>query len=97
MAKLAIVATIKTAPGKRDEYMKHLKAHQQRCLDSEPGTLAFEILTPHDDADSILLYELYESTEAFDLHWNGPSIQQVRKDAVGLFLSLTATRCALIE
>ena len=27
MTKLAIVATIKTVPGKRDEYLKHLKAH----------------------------------------------------------------------
>ena len=25
MAKLAIVATIKTVPGKRDEYLKHLR------------------------------------------------------------------------
>jgi quinol monooxygenase YgiN len=66
-------------------------------LDTEPGTLAFEIMVPHDDADSILLYELYESPEAFDLHWNGPSIQQVRKEAEGLSLSLTGTRCALIE
>ena len=27
MSKFAIVATIKTVPGKRDEYVKHLKAH----------------------------------------------------------------------
>jgi hypothetical protein len=39
MAKLAIVATIKTAPGKRHEYLKHLKAHGERCLATEPGTL----------------------------------------------------------
>lgn len=46
MAKFAIVGTIKTAPGKRDEYLKHLKAHAQRCLATEPGTLKFEILVP---------------------------------------------------
>jgi quinol monooxygenase YgiN len=97
MAKLAIVATIKTAPGKRDEYLKHLKAHRRRCLDTEPGTLAFEIMVPHEDADSILLYELYESPEAFDAHWNGPSVQQTRQDAAGLSVSLTGTRCALVE
>ena len=28
MSKLAIVATIKTATGKRDEYLKHLRAHR---------------------------------------------------------------------
>ena len=54
-------------------------------------------MTPHNDADSILLYELYDSAEAFDLHWNGPSVEQVRKEAAGLSLSLTGTRCELIE
>ena len=32
MAKLAIVATIKTVPGRRDEYLKHLRAHGQRSV-----------------------------------------------------------------
>ncbi len=44
MEQLAIVATIKTVPGKREEYLKHLKAHAQRCLATEPGTLKFELL-----------------------------------------------------
>jgi quinol monooxygenase YgiN len=43
MGKFAIVATIKTAPGKREKYLEHLKAHAQR-LATEPGTLKFEIL-----------------------------------------------------
>ena len=47
MSKLAIVATIKTVPGKRDEYLTFLKAHGKRCLASEPGTLQFEIMVPH--------------------------------------------------
>ncbi len=46
MAKFAIVATIKTVSGKREEYLKHLKAHAQRCLATEPGTLKFDILVP---------------------------------------------------
>lgn len=97
MAKLAIVATIKTVPGKRDEYLKHLKAHAERCRATEPGTLQFEMMLPHDEADTILLYELYASPEAFQVHWNGPSIQQIRKDAEGLQVSLKGTRCDLVE
>lgn len=97
MAKLAIVATIKTVEGKRDEYLKHLAAHAKRCLESEPGTLRFEIMLPHKDANAVMLYELYESQEAFDAHWNGASMQQIRKDAAGMQASLTGTRCALVE
>jgi quinol monooxygenase YgiN len=46
MPKLAIVATIKTVAGKRNEYMASLKAHGERCLAAEPGTLQFDILVP---------------------------------------------------
>jgi quinol monooxygenase YgiN len=97
MAKFAIVATIRTVPGKRDEYLKHLKAHGQRCLETEPGTLKFDLLVPHEDADTIMLYEVYASPEAFQAHWTGPSLQQVREDTAGLQLSLTGVRCDVAE
>jgi quinol monooxygenase YgiN len=96
MSKLAIVATIKTVPGKRDEYLKHLKAHGQRCLATEPGTLKFEILVPKEEADTLMLYEVYASPEAFQTHWTGPS-QKVKKDAAGLQVSLTGVRCDVAE
>jgi quinol monooxygenase YgiN len=97
MAKLAIVATIKTVPGKRDEYLKHLKAHAQRCLATEPGTLKFEILMPKEEADTLMLYEVYASPEAFQAHWTGLSMQQAKQDAAGLQVSLSGVRCDLVE
>ena len=97
MSKLAIVATIKTVPGKRDEYLTFLKAHGKRCLASEPGTLQFEIMVPHEEADTIMLYEVYANPEAFQTHFNGPSIQQMRQEAAGLQVSLKGVRCNLVE
>jgi quinol monooxygenase YgiN len=97
MPKYAIVATIKTAPGKREEYLKHLRAHAERCRSNEPGTLAFEILVPQEQADTIMLYELYKDRAAFDAHLNGASMQQARKDAAGLSLGMTAVRCDFVE
>jgi len=97
MSKLAIVATIKTVPGKRDEYLTFLNAHGKRCLATEPGTLQFEILVPQEEADTIMLYEVYASPEAFRTHWNGASIQQMRQDAAELQVSLKGVRCNLVE
>ena len=99
MAKLAIVATIKTVPGKRDEYLKFLAAHGERCLASEPGTLRFDIMLPQaeGETDTILLYEVYASQEAFDAHWNGASMKQIRQEAAHLQVSLKGTRCNLVE
>lgn len=97
MAKFAIVATIKTVPGKRDEYLKHLKAHGERCLATEPGTLKFDILVPQaqEQSDTVMLYEVYESPEAFQRHWTGPSIQQLKQEAGSLQASLSGVRCNL--
>ena len=89
MTKFAIVATIKTVPGKRDEYLKHLKAHGQRCLATEPGTLKFEILLPQEETDTIMLYEVYASREAFEAHWTGASMEQIKQYTTGLRVSLS--------
>jgi quinol monooxygenase YgiN len=97
MAKLAIVATIKTVSGGREEYLKHLQAHGERCRATEPGTLQFEILVPQKEADTLMLYEVYQSAEAFQAHWEGPSLQQMRQDASHLQLSLTGVRCSVAD
>ena len=97
MAKFAIVATIKTTPGKRDECLKHLKAHAQRCLTTEPGTLKFEILVPQTEVDTVMLYEAYASPEAFQAHWTGPSMQQAKLDLAGLQVSMSGVRCDFVE
>jgi quinol monooxygenase YgiN len=78
MSKLAIVATIKTVPGKRDEYLAVLKAHGKRCLATEPGTIQFEILVPQEETDAVMLYEVSASPKAFQTHSNGASLQQGR-------------------
>jgi quinol monooxygenase YgiN len=97
MAKLAIVATIKIVAGKRDEYLTHLRAHGQRCLATEPGTLKFDILVPKEEADTLMLYEVYASPEAFQSHWTGASMQQIKQDTAGMQISLTGVRCDLAE
>ena len=96
MSKLAIVATIKTVPGKRNEYLAVLKAHGKRCLATEPGTLQFEILVPQ-EADTIMLYEVCASPEAFQTHWNGASLQQAKQEGADLQVSSNGVHCNVVE
>jgi quinol monooxygenase YgiN len=48
---------------------------------SPSGTycLKFEILLPQEEANAVMLYEVYASSEAFEAHWNGPSKQQAER------------------
>ena len=96
MGKLALIATIKTVPGKRGEYLKHLKAHLLRYLTTEPGTVKFEIMVPHDQVDTVMLYEVYASQEAFETHWNDRAKQAANKDLEHLRVSATGVRCDLV-
>jgi len=97
MAKLAVVATIKTVPGKREEYLNQLRAHSQTYLATEPGTLKFEIMVPHDQADTVMLYEIYVSPEAFETYWHGPAKQEANRDLEPLRVSVSFVRCDLVE
>jgi quinol monooxygenase YgiN len=78
-------------------YLKHLKAHSQRYLATEPGTLKFEIAVPHGQPDTVMLYEVYASPEAFETHWNGPAKKVADKDLEPLRASASAVRCDVLE
>jgi autoinducer 2-degrading protein len=97
MPNLAVIGTIETAPGKRDEVLTALKAHKERVLKDEPGILKFEILVPREDDARILLFEVYQDDATFELHRTKPSITQFREETSGMGVKIAATRCAFVE
>ena len=99
MPKLAIIATIEIEGGRIDDYIPLAMAHRTRSLKDEPGTLAFEILRPRNDASKVMLYELYADDAAFDAHWNGASIKRIREEAeaAGISMKISGVRCTPVE
>ena len=82
MEKVAVFATLRISTEARQHVLAQLLAHRERCLRDEPGTLMFEIMLPRGSDNTAHLYEVYESQSAFETHWNGASIAQLRS-AVG--------------
>lgn len=70
-----------------------LRAHRERCLSDEPGTRTFDILSVNDDDRKLMLYEVYDSEAAFQVHWEGASVQQLRTDAEGMEFKLAGVCC----
>ena len=93
MPKLALIATIEVAAGRRDQLLPLLRAHGARSLKDEPGTLQFDVLVPRDDETKLFLYEVYRDDAAFEAHRNAASIARFREEAAGMFGSIHATRC----
>ncbi len=97
MSKLAILAAVEVAPGRRNQVLPLLMEHRARCLRDEPGTLQFEVLAPHEDDDRLLIYEIYLDDAAFEAHRNGASIAQWRQAAAGMLANVQVTRCTPVE
>lgn len=81
MSELAVIATLELEPGTREDLLPILMRHRDRCLQQEPGTLAFEVLVPLGEADRLHLYERYVDRAAFDAHWVGSSLALAKEEA----------------
>jgi quinol monooxygenase YgiN len=96
----AIVATFdfKTSED-RDKMIPPLKAHRDRCLAGESGTIQFDLALPNDNDKKIMLYEVYADEDAFNAHWNGESIKTIRaeQEALGIKSELSGVRCTVVD
>jgi (4S)-4-hydroxy-5-phosphonooxypentane-2,3-dione isomerase len=95
--RLAIVATIEIAPGRREELLPLLMAHRARCLKDEPDTAQFDVLLPQEGDAKVVIYEIYRDEAALGAHMNGPSLARLRKEAAGMMASVSGIRCTVAE
>jgi len=78
---LVVAATLKAAQGRGDELEKEFRKLITE-VHKEPGTLTYIVHRALDNADKFLIYERYESKEAFDFHASTPHFKEFFK-AVG--------------
>ena len=65
---LSVVATVKVKEGKLEEAQAFFKELAAGVLANESGTLAYVIHQRRDDPCTVVVYEKYESDEAFAIH-----------------------------
>jgi quinol monooxygenase YgiN len=94
MSKFAVIATYEIAADQIDPFLPILRAHRNRCLKDEPGTLRFEILRPE---KNLMLYEVYENEAAFQAHREGASVARFRDEAARIERKLTFSTGTLID
>ena len=97
MNKLAIVATFEIEPGQKNNVIPLFKAHAERCIKGESGTLQFDILQPMDEANKVMIYEVYQDEAALEVHRNGPYFKKIVEDTNGMIKNMSPIRCSLID
>ena len=64
----SVVATVTVKEDKLEEAKSFLKQLAADTLAKEPGTLAYVVHQKKDDPTTFVVYEKYESDEAFAIH-----------------------------
>jgi quinol monooxygenase YgiN len=63
-----VVATVKVKADKVEEAKAFFRELAADVLANEPGTLAYTLHQQRDDPRTVVVYEKYESDEAFAIH-----------------------------
>ena len=95
MNKLALVVTLSIEPGHVDAVIEAAKAHGARSLNSEPGTLQFDVMLALEEDNKVVFYEVYEDEAAYDIHRKSESLTTFHKDVEGKVGGASVVRCAV--
>lgn len=84
-------------PGKRAEFENLVKVNAAASVRDEPGCRRFDVLTPRDGADAVVLYEIYNDRDAFEAHKQMPHYLAFKEASASLVQSLALEELDLSE
>lgn len=97
MQRIAVTASLKALPGKRDELIRLCREYVPLFVEREREILRIELLLPPDDPDTLVLWEVYESADVLAAHRNGELLKKFKDSIKGLLQSMSSTSHALLE
>ena len=96
-SEVAIVVHYQAQPGRGNEVAALLARHTAATR-AEPGCYDFVALRGTEDPDSFVLYERYESAEAFKAHQASPHFEGIAVARIRPLLSERTLRfCQVVE
>ncbi len=82
MSRYVVLAQFEVKAGQLAHMVEAAKIDAKASVANEPGCHRFDVLVPHDGADRVALYEIYEDEAAFQAHLETPHLKAFR-DAIG--------------
>jgi (4S)-4-hydroxy-5-phosphonooxypentane-2,3-dione isomerase len=96
MNGFAIFLTVVTLPGKRPEFLQLVEVNRERSLADEPGCRSYDILEKPGVEDTVCMFEVYESAEAFEEHRATPHFEVCSAGIAPLVASRTLERFTVL-
>jgi autoinducer 2-degrading protein len=69
---IALFVALDVRPALRERLLAAITAQGAASLEREPGCLRFDVCVDSDNANRVLLYEVYKDEAAFDAHGKTP-------------------------
>ncbi|MDH4191817.1 MAG: antibiotic biosynthesis monooxygenase [Betaproteobacteria bacterium] len=79
---MALCVHIRIKPDRIDEFMARVGENGRAARDTEPGCRGFDILVDPNDPTKVMLYEVYDSEAAFELHQQTPHFRKYLETAL---------------
>jgi len=79
-----VVVDLTLAPQHRGDFMPLMLANAAASLAHEPGCRQFDVCVSVQDANSVLLYEVYDSAAAFQTHLESLHFQSFDQNSAAM-------------
>jgi quinol monooxygenase YgiN len=73
--EVVVIAEFNVSPTYRDAFLELCRFDAERSVADEPGCSQFDVSTSNENAESVVLYEVYNDQAAFDHHLTTPHYQ----------------------
>lgn len=84
MTPFTIIVDFRLKPGAAARFKELVLENAAASVRDEPGCQRFDVLTPLDGAERVVLYEIYNDRAAFDAHLQTPHYFRFRDGIAGL-------------
>ena len=86
--KMYRIAKIKVDANQLERYQVALKEQMNAAIQLEPGVLSYTVVADKKDANSITIFEVYASLEAYQSHIATPHFKKYKETVKDMVLSL---------
>jgi quinol monooxygenase YgiN len=89
MSGYVVVVDFRLKPGALAVFRNLIDDNARQSARLEPGCRRFDVIEPHGDADTVLLYEIYQDRAAFEVHFRSEHFARFDASSAGLVVSKT--------
>lgn len=91
----ALIVHLEIRPEDRERFVDIARSHGEYSVANEEGCLSFQVMLPVDDADKVILVEVYDDDGALESHWNSEHMQAYLAKTKDMIVRRQRYRCRL--